>query len=88
MADYHHAGSGHKHGSSLSDPVEEHAKQRGKYHGEHREEAEQMGSLVVRYAQGFLDEVGGIPLEREDGAVVEHAEQGYNPEHLALENSA
>ena len=45
-----------------------------------------MGRLVVRNAQRFLDEVGSISLEREDSAVVEHAEQGYNPEHLALED--
>ena len=40
------------------------------------------------YVEVALQHVGTVALEREDGRIVEHAEQSYNPEHLRREDLA
>ena len=88
MADDHDDRARHQHRGALALVVQEDAQHRGEAHGQDGEDAEQAGGRGGVDLQGLLEEVRRIALEREDGAVVQHAQQGHNPEHLALEDGA
>ena len=76
----------HKHCGTLALAVEEVAEERSDYGCTDWEPTEDVGSILRRdTVEVALQHVGTIALEREDGRIVEHAEQSYNPEHLRRE---
>ena len=75
-----------KHRSAFAHLVDECAKERGENHCQNWEETEKLCACGSINLQSGFKEVWSITLEREDGAVIEHAEQCHNPVHLAAEN--
>lgn len=85
VAARHDNGADDKHRGSVSLIVEERAEEGGQYHSQDGEDAEEARCRLGAYAEGLLHVVGSVALEGEDAAVVEHTQQGYEPEHLAAE---
>ena len=86
MAGNHEHGTEDEHGGTFAFMVEEVAQDGGDGCGSQREDEEHPAGLFGRIAQVALQHVDGILLEGEDGRVVEHAQQRYQPEHLARED--
>lgn len=76
----------HEHRRTLTLAIEEVAEERSDYGCTDREPAEDVRGCFGRDAvKVALQHVGTVALEGEDGRIVEHAEQSYNPEHLRRE---
>ena len=87
MAADEQQGSANEHRGTLAATVEEVAQEGRDGGGTDGEPAEDVGSGLGRDAvEVALQHVGAVALEGEDGRIVEHAEQGHNPEDLAGEN--
>ena len=89
MADDEEHRAPDEHGCTLTLVIQEGTEERGDDCRADGEPAEDVGRLLgSKVADVALQHVGAVPLEREDGAVVEHAEDGHGPEALASEHAA
>ena len=86
MANNHDNRTYHHHRSTFTLIVDEHTEEWSQDHRQDWEPLEQARCLSVANHQCLLEEVSSKALEWEDSRIIEYAQEGDNPEHLAAED--